>query len=159
MPSTFSTLTEELLIVKLSIEESNALLEEAKHNQDSSSLPEKANNSQYVSYDGTLRQIIRLDICEWAGIEPDSLQRIVKVFKSLNHLVLVPKDSAIPIDWIPLTLLKSWNSEELPSLSVAGSPSNEAKTNLRQWLIDNTHLLTEDSFGVEYQDDWFNLWL
>ncbi|CAF4342234.1 unnamed protein product, partial [Rotaria sordida] len=54
MPSTFSTLTEELLIVKLSIEESNALLEGAKHNQDSSSLPEKANNSQYVSYDGTL---------------------------------------------------------------------------------------------------------
>ncbi|CAF0963237.1 unnamed protein product [Rotaria sordida] len=159
MPSTFSTLTEELLIVKLSIEESNALLEGAKHNQDSSSLPEKANNSQYVSYDGTLRQIIRLDICEWAGIEPDSLQRIAKVFKSLNHLVLVPKDSAILIDWIPLTLLKSWNSKELPSLSVAGSPSNEAKTNLRQWLIDNTHLLTEDSFGVEYQDDWFNLWL
>ncbi|CAF3992299.1 unnamed protein product [Rotaria sp. Silwood1] len=105
------------------------------------------------------RQIIRLDICDWTSIEPDALQRIVQVFRSLNHLVIVPQDSAILIDWIPLTLLKFWNSKELPSLSVNGSPSDEAKKNLRQWLIENIHLLTEDSFGVEYQDGWFNLWL
>ncbi|CAF2820545.1 unnamed protein product [Rotaria sp. Silwood2] len=105
------------------------------------------------------QQIIRLDICDWTGIESDPLKQIAQVFRRLNHLVLVLKDSTMLIDSIPLTLLTFWNSEELPSLSVDGSPSDEAKKNLRQWLIDNTRALAEDSFGVEYKDGWFSLWL
>ncbi|CAF4169205.1 unnamed protein product [Rotaria sp. Silwood2] len=53
------TLKEDLSKVKLSIEESNAYLEAIKHNQnilnqDFTSLEEKINDLQYVSYDGTL---------------------------------------------------------------------------------------------------------
>ncbi|CAF4635321.1 unnamed protein product, partial [Rotaria sp. Silwood2] len=53
------TLKEDLSKVKLSIEESNAYLDAIKHNQDIlnqdfTSLEEKINDLQYVSYDGTL---------------------------------------------------------------------------------------------------------
>ncbi|CAF1306917.1 unnamed protein product [Rotaria sordida] len=53
------TLTEILSKVKLSIEESNTCLEGMKHtqdilNQDLTSLQEKINDLQYISYDGTL---------------------------------------------------------------------------------------------------------
>ncbi|CAF3247011.1 unnamed protein product [Rotaria sp. Silwood2] len=56
---TLSALTEVLSKVKLSIEESNSFLKAVKYNedilnQDLSSLQEKVNDSQYVSYDGTL---------------------------------------------------------------------------------------------------------
>ncbi|CAF3852413.1 unnamed protein product [Rotaria sp. Silwood1] len=59
MQITLPTLTEELSKVKLSIEGSNSFLEGIKHNQvilnqDLSSLQEKINDLQYVSYDGTL---------------------------------------------------------------------------------------------------------
>jgi predicted nucleic acid-binding Zn-ribbon protein len=40
--------------VKLSEEESCACMQDVKHNQDSTSLKEKINDMQYVSYDGTL---------------------------------------------------------------------------------------------------------
>ncbi|CAF5079271.1 unnamed protein product, partial [Rotaria sp. Silwood1] len=59
MQMTLSTLTEKPSKVKLFIEESNAFIEGVKHNQailnqDFSSLQEKVNDLQYVSYDGTL---------------------------------------------------------------------------------------------------------
>ncbi|CAF1036255.1 unnamed protein product [Rotaria sp. Silwood1] len=59
MHMTLSTLTEKPSKVKLFIEESNAFIEGVKHNQailnqDFSSLQEKVNDLQYVSYDGTL---------------------------------------------------------------------------------------------------------
>ncbi|CAF3665315.1 unnamed protein product [Rotaria sp. Silwood1] len=59
MQMTLPTLTEELSKMKLSVEESNGFLEAVKHNyailnQDLSSLQEKVNDLQCVSYDGTL---------------------------------------------------------------------------------------------------------
>lgn len=105
------------------------------------------------------QQITRLDISEWVGINSDLLQRIAEVFINLNHLVLVLQDSTSIIDSIPLTLLKFWNSTSLPSLSIKGSLSDEAKQNMRQWLINNSQLLAQSSFGVEYTDGWFDLWL
>ncbi|CAF1227878.1 unnamed protein product [Rotaria sordida] len=58
MQITLPTLIEELSKVKLSIEESNSFLEGVKHNQDIlnqdlSSLQEKINDLQCISYDGT----------------------------------------------------------------------------------------------------------
>ncbi|CAF3612277.1 unnamed protein product [Rotaria sp. Silwood1] len=55
---TISVLTEELFKAKLSIEETNALLEGVKLNQDIlnqnlASIHEKVNELQYLSYDGT----------------------------------------------------------------------------------------------------------
>ncbi|CAF3296813.1 unnamed protein product [Rotaria sp. Silwood2] len=59
VPISLSTLAEKLLKVKLSVEESSLFLEGMQDNQDLlsqalSSLQEKINDLQYVSYDGTL---------------------------------------------------------------------------------------------------------
>ncbi|CAF3586723.1 unnamed protein product [Rotaria sp. Silwood1] len=51
---TLSTLAAEQSKVKLSIEESNIFLEGVKHNQDLSSLQEKVDDLQCISYDGAL---------------------------------------------------------------------------------------------------------
>lgn len=115
--------------------------------------------SDKLTCDILKQQILRLDITDWIGTESDDIQRITETFESLDHLVLVLKDSSITVDSIPLTLLKLWNGKKFPSFNVNGSPSDEAKENLQQWLITNSNVLAEDSFAIEYKDGWLDMWL
>ncbi|CAF3360559.1 unnamed protein product [Rotaria sp. Silwood1] len=105
------------------------------------------------------QQITRLDVTDWIDIEFNVLKSVCKVFSQLHHLILTMKDSKVIIDSIVLALLAYWNGEYLPSIDIKAPPSDEASKNLRQWLIDNTQLTATDSFGIEYKDEWFALWL
>ncbi|CAF3336710.1 unnamed protein product [Rotaria sp. Silwood1] len=100
-----------------------------------------------------------LNVTDWIDIEFNVLKSVCKVFSQLHHLILTMKDSKVIIDSIVLALLAYWNGEYLPSIDIKAPPSDEASKNLRQWLIDNTQLTATDSFGIEYKDEWFALWL
>jgi hypothetical protein len=103
-------------------------------------------------------RIIRLNIVDWVDIESDILRRIAEVFSSLRHLVITLQDTQLFVNDFVLTILSLWNEKSCLSLDVKGLFPEDTKTNLRQWVIDHSYLTAEDSFAVEYNDDWFDLW-
>jgi hypothetical protein len=103
-------------------------------------------------------RILRLNIIDWVDVKSDLLQRISKIFCSLRHLVITLKDSAVLIDDFVLTILSLWKDKSRLSLDVKGSLSEETSRNLRQWIINHSHIKAEDSFATEYNDNWFDLW-
>jgi hypothetical protein len=103
-------------------------------------------------------QIIRLNVIDWLDGKPDLLQSISQIFGSIRHLVITMKDSTLLIDDFLLEILSLWKGKSRLSLDVRGSLSEEIKKNLRQWIINHSHITTEDSFAVEYNDNWFDLW-
>jgi hypothetical protein len=103
-------------------------------------------------------QIIRLNITDWIDIKSDLLERISQVFHSLCHIVITMKDSTILIDDFVLKILSLWKDKSRLSVDVKGSISEEKKKNLRQWLINHSHITINDSFAVECNDNWFDLW-
>ncbi|CAF2510025.1 unnamed protein product [Rotaria sp. Silwood2] len=103
-------------------------------------------------------RIIRLNIMDWIDVKSDLLQRISKIFSSLRHLVITLKDSTVVIDEFVLKIISLWKEKTRLSVDVTGSLPEEIRKNLRQWIIDHSHIKTEDSFTVEYNENWFDLW-
>jgi hypothetical protein len=103
-------------------------------------------------------QIIRLNIIDWVDVKSDLLQRVSHVFSSLCHIVITMKDSTVLIDDFVLTILSLWKGKSRLSVDVKGSISEENKANLRQWLTTHSHIMIDDSFAVECNDNWFDLW-
>ncbi len=104
-------------------------------------------------------QTIRLNIMDWVDIKSDLIQRISHVFSSLRHLVVTLKDSKLLIDDFILKILSFCEGKSRFSIDVKGLLSTEASRNLRQWIINHSHITAEDSFAVEYNNNWFDLWL
>jgi hypothetical protein len=103
-------------------------------------------------------RITRLNIIDWVDVKSNLLQRISEIFCSLRHLVITLKDSNILIDDFVLTILSLWQGKSRLSLDVKGSLSEEASRNIRQWIVNHSHIKAEDSFAVEHNDNWFDLW-
>ncbi len=103
-------------------------------------------------------QIIRLNVIDWVDVKSDLLKRISQIFSSLRHLVITMKDSTLLIDDFLLEILSLWKEKSRLSLDIKGSLSEETKKNLRQWIINHSHIRTEDSFAIEYNDNWFDFW-
>ena len=104
-------------------------------------------------------RIIRLNVIDWVDIESDVLQRMAKVFRSLRHLVIVLKDPTVFIDDFVLRIISLWKENTVRSIDVKGSLFDEIQNNLRQWLINHSHIKAEDKFAIEYNEKWFDLWL
>lgn len=105
------------------------------------------------------RRIVRLNITDWVDVGSTILPRLADVFTSLRHLVISLKDVSVVIDDFVVTILSLWNKgRSRLSLDVKGCLSNKPKEALRQWIIDNTHLTANDSFAVECNETWFDLW-
>lgn len=104
------------------------------------------------------RQIIRLDIYDWLGTEADLLQNVSQVFTSLNQLIVAPKDSSTIMDLIVLAAITNWYDKRLQWIFIHGSLSNQAKENLRQWILDHNNLMPDGSFTVNHNGSWLTLW-
>ncbi len=103
-------------------------------------------------------RILRLNVIDWVDIQSDLLQRISQIFSSLLHLVITMKDPTLLIDEFLSRILSLWKGKSRISIDVKGSLSEETRKYLRQWVIDHSHIRAEDSFAVEYNDNWFDLW-
>ena len=103
-------------------------------------------------------RIIRLNITDWTDVQSTILQRLADVFRSLRHLVISLKDTSVLIDDFILTILSLWKGRLRLSLDVKGRLSDKLKENLQQWIIDHTHLTANDSFAIECNENWFDLW-
>lgn len=103
-------------------------------------------------------RIIRANIIEWDDIKSDILERISQTFSSLRHIVITLRDPQLLIDDFVLKILSLWKGKSSLSIDIKGLLSKEASTNLRQWIIDHSHMKAEDSFVVECNDDWFDMW-
>ena len=104
------------------------------------------------------QRIVRLDNGNWLSIEVDLLQNVSRLFSNLRQLIIDLRDSSTIIDSIVLAAVAHWHDKRLIWLDINGTLSDEVKTDLRQWLVDHTHLTTDDSFAVEYKNNWFSLW-
>ncbi len=104
------------------------------------------------------QRIARLDIYDWLGIDVDLLKNVSRVFTNLRQLIVGSKDLDTIIDPTILAAIAHWHDKPLYWFFINGSLSDQAKTDLRQWLIDHTHLTSDDSFAAEYNDNWFILW-
>ncbi len=104
------------------------------------------------------QRITRLDIGDWLSTEVDRLQHIARVFSNLHQLIIELTDSSTTMDSTVLAVLANWYDKQLHWLFVKGSLSDQAKENLRQWLLEHTNPITNDSFAVNYNDRSFTLW-
>jgi hypothetical protein len=104
------------------------------------------------------QRITRLDIDDWSSTESDLLQHVSRIFSNLHQLIIGLNDSRMIMDSIIFAAIDNWYDKRLHWLFVNGSLSHQAKANLRQWLLDHTHLTTGDSFAVEHNDKWLTLW-
>lgn len=103
-------------------------------------------------------RIIRLNIMDWVDVKSDLLERVSQVFSSLRHLVITLKDSTVSIDEFVLNIISLWKGKKRISIDVTGLLPEEIRKNLKQWIIDHSHIKEEDSFAVEYNENWFDLW-
>jgi hypothetical protein len=105
-------------------------------------------------------RIVRLHIAKWIDSESNLIQRIIEVFSGLRLLGITMNNPKLLIDSFVLTIISLWKSKQRFFLGVNGLLSEEASKNLRQWIIDHCfHLMANDSFAVEYNNNWFDLWL
>jgi hypothetical protein len=110
------------------------------------------------TWDLLQQRIVRLDVRSWTDIELDLLQRVSHEFRHLRYLCLSLKDSMVSSESILSTILAHSNIDQLAMLIVGIKVSDEINKNLRQWVIDHTHLTVDDSFAVSYINNFFILW-
>jgi hypothetical protein len=103
--------------------------------------------------------IKRLIIRHWMRTEADLVQHIIQIFGSLDRINIIMNYSTSTIDSFVVAILPFTKDKIRVSLSVEGSLSEEASTNIRQWIIDHSHLTAADSFAVRYCNNCFQLWL
>jgi hypothetical protein len=103
------------------------------------------------------QKITFLDIRNWPDNESELLQRLTRVFCSLRYLCIILKNPKISDELLSIMLAQS-NIKQLTALTIGGKVSDEIKKNLRQWVIDHTHLTAEDSFAAIDIDNYFILW-
>lgn len=105
------------------------------------------------------KQITRLNVSEWIDKKDSNLlTTLIERFRFLRHLVITFKDPTVNIDDFILLILSLTNGKRKLSFDIKGSVSDQAKENIRQWVIDKTHLTEHDSFAIECKDNWFDLW-
>ncbi|CAF4050111.1 unnamed protein product [Rotaria sp. Silwood2] len=105
------------------------------------------------------QRIEYLKISHFREIDSIQLDTIAQKFKHLRDLGLSLDDSSIIVDSLILKVLLLWKDKNLRSLYIYGSVTDEVSKNLRQWLINHSHLRQEDSFCVGYVINWFLIWL
>jgi hypothetical protein len=103
------------------------------------------------------KQIIHLEVRHWPDNESELLQRITRVFRCLRYLCLTLENPDISNESVS-TILAQSNIKQLTTLILKGKISNEINRNLRQWVIDHTHLTPDDSFTVHDINNFFILW-
>ena len=105
------------------------------------------------------QRIIRLHILNWTDSNLDLLEQLAVIFTSLYELVIGIKESQVFANQIASKVLSLWKDKSLFSLYINGQLSDDAKENLYQWLIDNTHITANSSFAVQYIENWLDLWI
>ena len=104
------------------------------------------------------QQIIHLAVNYWADIESDMFQRIIEIFHRLRYLRITLENTLLYTKSILSTILAQLNIKQLTLLSVGNAVSDDIIENLRQWVIDQTYLTTDDSFAVDCMNNRFILW-
>ncbi|CAF1325198.1 unnamed protein product [Adineta ricciae] len=102
-------------------------------------------------------QLIRINIIDWVDLQSDLLERIAQLH-SLRHIVITLKNPELVINAFVLKILSFWKDKSRLSIDVKGSLTSTAPLDLRQWLIAHSHIKPDDSFTVECNNNWFDLW-
>ncbi|CAF1543310.1 unnamed protein product [Adineta ricciae] len=96
------------------------------------------------------------------AITEDDIPKLKAIFQQLRHLQ-IDVTNGPSIDSIVLAVVNAFKERyQLISLVVEGQSScEELKSNARQWLIDHSHLSSDDEFDAEFrhQTNRFLLWM
>ncbi|CAF3788387.1 unnamed protein product [Rotaria sp. Silwood1] len=103
--------------------------------------------------------ITRLCIMDWIDTKSDLMSTIVQRFGSLCHIAIAMTDPTLIVDSFILSIIPFWKIKPKFSLLVEGLLSEDVRTNLRQWIIDNSYLTEEDSFSIQYDEKQCKIWL
>ncbi|CAF1375029.1 unnamed protein product [Adineta ricciae] len=106
----------------------------------------------------TRTNVRSIDIFNWTDTHAELLQHITQTFVTLNHVNIHMASRTSTMDSFLLEYLPVCKNGMQVSLGVKGSLSEQVQTNIRQWVIDHSHLSEKDSFAVQYRRDWFQLW-
>ena len=104
------------------------------------------------------QRIIHLDVGNWASSESDLFQRVMHTLCRVRYLCVRPTRSIILTESILSTILAQSNIDQLTRLTIVAIASEDVNKNLRQLVIDHTHLTIDDSFVVNYFGNCFVLW-
>ncbi|CAF1041045.1 unnamed protein product [Rotaria sordida] len=105
------------------------------------------------------KRIVHLEITNFREVDSIQLDTIAQKFNHLRDLSLVFENSTVFVDSLILQVLSLWKDKKLRSLYIRGSLTDEVDKNLRQWLIDHSHLCQEDLFVVKHMTNWIAMWL
>ena len=104
------------------------------------------------------KQIIRLEVRHWTVIVWYLFERSICVFRRLRYLYLSLKSLGISTESILTTIFAHLNTKQLNMLTVWITVSDQFNKNLRQWVVDHTHLKANDLFAIGAIDNCFILW-
>ncbi|CAF1307660.1 unnamed protein product [Rotaria sordida] len=107
----------------------------------------------------TRKQIVHLEITDFQECASIPIGVIAQKFNHLRDLSLFLESPTVFVDSLILQVLSLWRDKNLRGFYIKGLLTDEISKNLRQWLIDHSHLRQEDSFIAEYDKNWTDIWL
>ncbi|CAF3413030.1 unnamed protein product [Rotaria socialis] len=104
------------------------------------------------------KRVVQLKITNIQEIDSIPLDIIAQKFNNLRDLSLWVEEPAVFIDSLTLTVLSMWKDKNLRSFYIKGSLTDDVSKNLSQWLMNHSHLDSDDLFLVEYDSKWITVW-
>ncbi|CAF3016531.1 unnamed protein product, partial [Rotaria sp. Silwood2] len=105
------------------------------------------------------KRIVYLEIINFHDGDLIQLDTIAQKLNNLRDLSLWLEDPQAIIDSLILQVLLLWKDNNIRCLCIRGLLTDEVSKNLRQWLINHSHLHQENSFFVEHEKNWIVIWL
>ncbi|CAF3609259.1 unnamed protein product [Rotaria sp. Silwood1] len=105
------------------------------------------------------QRIVHIHITHFQEEDIIHLDAIIQKLNLLRDISLSLKNPKVFVDLLILRMLALWKDKNFRALYVRGSVTDDVSKNFRQWLIDHSHLREEDSFIVDYKNNWILLWL
>ncbi|CAF1055987.1 unnamed protein product [Rotaria sordida] len=105
------------------------------------------------------KRIVSLEVNHVREIDSIQLDKIAREFNHLLDLGVSLKDPPINIEVLILQILSLWKDKNLRCFYVGGSLTDEVSKNLRQWIVEYSHLEQDDLFDVEYASNSVVIWL
>ncbi|CAF2124855.1 unnamed protein product [Rotaria magnacalcarata] len=104
------------------------------------------------------KRIVHLEVTNIQEIDSIPLDIIAQKFNNLRDIFLWVEKSTVFIDSLILAVLSMWKDKSLRSFYIKGSLTDDVSKNLSQWLMNHSHLDSEDLFLVEYDSTWITVW-
>ncbi|CAF2075492.1 unnamed protein product [Rotaria magnacalcarata] len=105
------------------------------------------------------KRIVILETTGFHEVDFIQLEIIAQTFIHLHNFNLSLENSTSLVKSIILKVLSFWRHTNIRGVYIRGLLTKEVSNDLRQWLVDHSHLGQDDPFIITYTNNWIFMWL